>query len=206
MDYDAFTGGVIPGGLRNKDEIKILVCYLLLQVGEPLSKEMVTEAILYDGLANYFEIGEAIHDLVRRENVQSDIMDDQEMLSLTPNGQHIAHKLRRDLPRTVRERAVKSALYMLSRERNERENRVEILTEESGTYVRCSVLDGETELMQLKLFVGDAMQAEQVKNAFYDQPGLVYSAAIATLTDDDKMLREMLNDKLNPEYKEILEI
>lgn len=204
MDYDAFTGGIAPGGLRNKDEIKILVCYLLLQVGTPLSKDMVTQAILYDSLANYFEIGDAIYDLVRRKNVKSDLVNDQEILSLTPNGRNIAEKLRRDLPLSVRERAVKAALRMLTRERNERENRVELLTEESGIYVRCSVLDGETELMQLKLFVGDAIQAEQVKNAFYDQPGLVYSAAIATLTDDYKMLSKMLNDKLNPEYKEIV--
>ncbi len=205
MEYDAFSGGVAPGGLRSKDEIKILVCYLLLQVGTPLRKDTVFEAILYDGLANYFEIGEAVHDLVRRGNVVCELVGDEELLSLTQNGRDIAHRLRRDLPRTVRERAVKAALRMLARERNERENRVEILTREDGVHVRCTVLDGGLEMMQLTLFVGDDLQAQQVREAFYDQPGLVYAASVAALTDDHKMLRDILNDKVDPSFKEILE-
>ena len=35
MAYDAFTGGVEPGGLRSKDEIRILLCYLLASVPAP---------------------------------------------------------------------------------------------------------------------------------------------------------------------------
>ena len=29
MEYDAFTGGVAPGGLRSKSDIRILICYML---------------------------------------------------------------------------------------------------------------------------------------------------------------------------------
>ena len=29
MEYDAFTGGVVPGGLRSKSDIRILICYML---------------------------------------------------------------------------------------------------------------------------------------------------------------------------------
>jgi len=204
MEYDAFSGGLAPGGLRNKDEIKILICYLLHQVDRPLKKELVIEALLYDGLANYFEVGEAIYDLVRRENIVSKIIGDEETLSLTPNGQNIALRLERDLPRSVREKAVKTALRMLTRERNERENRVSISSGENGISVTCTVLDGEAELMKLSLLVGDKLQADQVKNAFYDQPGLLYAAVISTLTGDQSMLRKMLNDRLPEGYTDYL--
>ena len=29
MDFDALTGGVEPGGLRVKNDIRLLICYLL---------------------------------------------------------------------------------------------------------------------------------------------------------------------------------
>ena len=38
MQNDAFTAGVEPGGLQSKDEIRILLCYLLTSVGVPLHK------------------------------------------------------------------------------------------------------------------------------------------------------------------------
>ncbi len=37
MEYDAFTGGVAPGGLRSKSDIRILICYMLKSVNAPLS-------------------------------------------------------------------------------------------------------------------------------------------------------------------------
>ena len=39
MEYDAFIGGIEPGGLRNKNEIRILLCYLVNSIGAPLSRE-----------------------------------------------------------------------------------------------------------------------------------------------------------------------
>ena len=38
MEYDAFTGGVAPGGLRSKSDIRILICYMLKSVNAPLSR------------------------------------------------------------------------------------------------------------------------------------------------------------------------
>ena len=37
MEYDAFTGGVAPGGLRSKSDIRILICYMLKSVNAPLT-------------------------------------------------------------------------------------------------------------------------------------------------------------------------
>ena len=39
MEFDAFTGGVEPGGLRTKNQIRILICYLLSSVDAPLSRQ-----------------------------------------------------------------------------------------------------------------------------------------------------------------------
>lgn len=54
MAYDAFTAGVEPGGLRTRDEIRILLCYLLTSVNAPLSREDILQSVQGLGLANYF--------------------------------------------------------------------------------------------------------------------------------------------------------
>ena len=49
---DAFTAGVEPGGLTNLQEIRILLCYMLHTVGQPVPRDAVTEIIIGGGMAN----------------------------------------------------------------------------------------------------------------------------------------------------------
>ena len=55
MAFDTFDEGINPGGMRSKNEIKTLICYLYNSVKENIDKGIVIQAILKQGLANYFE-------------------------------------------------------------------------------------------------------------------------------------------------------
>ena len=63
MDLNAFTAGVEPGGLTHGYEIKILVCYLLDQIGAGMTFTQISDALLHRGLVNYFELANALSDL-----------------------------------------------------------------------------------------------------------------------------------------------
>ena len=52
MEFDAFTGGVEPGGLRTKNQIRILICYLLSSVDAPLSRQDIIGIMQDNGLSN----------------------------------------------------------------------------------------------------------------------------------------------------------
>ena len=69
MAYDAFTGGVEPGGLRSKDEIRILLCYLLASVPAPLSRDDILTIMQENGFANYFEVTDSLSELEENGNV-----------------------------------------------------------------------------------------------------------------------------------------
>ena len=60
MDKDAFTGGVDPGGLWTKNDIRILICYILASVNAPLTGEDISGIMQGKALANYFETGDAL--------------------------------------------------------------------------------------------------------------------------------------------------
>ena len=65
MEFDAFDEGIELGGLRNRDEIRLLICYILRAVDAPISKQNLNDSMLQDGLANYFEINQAISELLK---------------------------------------------------------------------------------------------------------------------------------------------
>ena len=183
MEYDAFDAGIELGGLRNRDDIRLLVCYLLKSVEAPMTRQMLNDAMQEDGLANYFEVGQAIEELLKTGNITADIADDEEVLSVTDKGREAAELLQTSLPRTVREKAVNSAIRLTTRAKIERENKIEVKKEENGGYnITFTLFDRDTELMKLSIFVADSLQLEQVKQNFIDDPVKVYSTIITSLT------------------------
>lgn len=178
--YDAFTEGIEPGGLRNRNEIKTLICYLVAHLDTPITKSQLNDIICEEGLANYFELNQALSEVVENGNIQAADSDDPE-LYITGIGKQNTQTLEKDLPYTVRESALNAAVRLQTRLRREREHRIEITRLEKGCNITMSVLDGEDELMTVTIFVADYEQALSVKEKFLSDPVNVYSNIVALL-------------------------
>ncbi len=188
-----FSDGVRPGGLYDSREIKVLICYMLSGISEPLSRETVTE-ILTDGeMANLFEISAAIDDLTARGNLKETA---DGLLILTDAGRTSAEQLYDLIPYTLRDRSQKAAMKLLARARNEREADVTITPLERGVAVTCSIDKSDAPMMAFTLRVTDEAMAKTVRERFLDNPTAFYRALIALSTgdftdDDGKMIVEM---------------
>ncbi len=178
--YDAFTEGVEPGGLRNRNEIKTLICYLVSHLDTPITKGQLNNIICEEGLANYFELNQALSEVVENGNVRTGDGEDPE-LYITEIGKQNTSTLEKDLPYTVRESALNAAVKLQIRLRREREHRIEITQLEKGCNITMSVLDGEDELMTVTIFVADYDQALAVKEKFLSDPVSIYSNIISQL-------------------------
>ena len=180
--FDALNEGVAPGGLTNRGDIKMLICYMLKAVGQPVSKAMIGEVVQEEEIANYFEAMNAISELLEIGNLSETTEDGEEILSLTERGSNAVDVVQDDIPKTVRESAVKSLVHFLTRERNARENEVEITRLPDGGYnVTFKLMDRESPMMELTMYVADRDQAEILRNNFVDDPAKVYSAVLAAL-------------------------
>ncbi len=183
MEYDAFDAGIELGGLRSRDDIRLLICYLLKSVDVPMTRQMLNDAMQEDGLANFFEVGQAIEELLKTGNITADILDEDEVVTVTEKGREAAELLQTSLPRTVREKAVNSAIRLVTRAKVERENKIEVRKEDDGGYtITFTLFDRGTELMKLSVYVVDSLQLEQVKQNFINDPVKVYSSIITSLT------------------------
>lgn len=191
MKQDAFSAGVEPGGLWHKNDIRILLCYILASVGAPLARQDLTWIIQEKGLANYFEVEDALATLQTQGNV-SQTQDGY--CTVTPAGKEIAHNLDATLPLSVREKALEAAFSMLSHARAQRENRVDIQETEQGWQITCHVSGGEMDLMAVSLYVPDKGQAEMVRERFYQGPEKFYHLVLAALTGDMGLAKEFFKE------------
>lgn len=187
MRQDAFTGGVEPGGLWNKNDIRILLCYLLASVDAPLSGEDIEKIVQERSLANYFEVRDALAALEQLGNVARVA---EGLYTVTQAGREIADSLDATLPLSVRDKALEAAFLLLAQARAERENRVETRKTDRGYQVTCHVSGGETELMSIRLYVPDRTQAEMVKRNFHRDPGAVYRLLLYSLAGENELLRD----------------
>ncbi len=190
MDFDAFTGGIAPGGLRSKSDIRILICYILKSVQAPLSGEDIIHILQEKALANYFEANDALSALESLGNIRR---EEDGTYVLEPQGESIADSLDVLLPLSVRDKAVSAALNMLASAKVERENTVTTQRLENGYNVTCHISGGDMELMKLSVYVPDLYQARVVKKNFHRDPQRVYNLLLAALTGDDELTKDILN-------------
>ena len=160
MAFNTFDEGIAPGGLRSKNEIKILICYLYNTVNDKMSQSLVVEAIRSDELANFFEIVVAFEELITDGNLEkSDVIDGEQTYVITNNGRVIAMQLETTLAHTVKQKSYNCALRLLSERRTARENHVEIRKTENGFEVDCRVSGGEVTLLEFTLYAPNGHRA-----------------------------------------------
>ncbi len=181
VKFDAFAGGIEIGGLRSMLEIKILICYILDSVKTPMTRNQICDVLQKTGLVNFFDANSAIDQLLESETLKEEEYVGEAHLVITPKGSNSAKELEKQLLPGVRDRAVKTALNMITRARSERENNVEIKKVENGYDVIFVIESNGDRLLSLTLNVADEWQAEQLKDGFLNDPGALYSDIINRL-------------------------
>ena len=193
MAFDTFDEGINLGGMRSKNEIKTLICYLYNSVKENMDKGIVIQAILKQGLANYFETSSAFDDLVMNGNlIPAD--DEHKTYSLTKNGAEIAKQLDSTVAYTIKEKAYACAVKLLAEKNIEFEYKVNIMKNDNGFTVECSVSGGDMELMKLDIYAPEMEQALILKKNFLDNPKKAYKIMLALLTKDKETVGEALEE------------
>lgn len=183
MKLHGFSAGVEPGGLHEDYEIKILICYLLSALKDPLSKSQMNEVLTGNGLVNYFQFADALEELVQDGHIKviEEMRPEGEFYRLLPKGKMTALEFERSLPLTVREKSVNSALQIQKKARLRSQNKAEIEKTKDGYIVTCLMKDIGSDLLQLSLFVPTKEQAERVKERFLDDPEILYRSVLDSL-------------------------
>ena len=176
-EFDAFSEGIEPGGLRSRTQIKLLLTFLVSRLQEPMSESKLLESLQLHGLANYFETSQAIEELIESGNLTRA----DSLVYLTPKGELSVDELSQELPKSVKETALADALKLQLLEKREGENTVDFQKTDNGYYVTFRVNHKGETLMELSVYAADFEQAQQLKMNFLKDPSHVYSTVAAAL-------------------------
>lgn len=193
MEYDAFDAGIDPGGLRKRSDVRLLICYIIHSINEPMRKDVIITVMQKNGIANYFEILDAFNDMYNKKNI---LLTDPEkdLYFLSKSGRLIANNLVDELPTSIKERAVASVMDILLKEKSERENIVNINKINTGYMVDCHISGGESDLFSFQMYVPDSKQARLVKKNFQSNAEMIYKTMVATITNDADFAEETLKE------------
>lgn len=181
MERDAVSAGVSEvGGLFSTAEIKILICYIASSIDKPIPGKMLANTLHYEGIANCFEVNDAIDSLCKNGHLQL-VDKEDDTYTITKSGRSIAETLKTSIAYSVKDRAYNAAVKMVARFRNAKESDIKITKENGKTFITCSALDGEEPFMSVKLLVADEEQALYIKERFLND-NTIYSKIIEILT------------------------
>ena len=192
MKFDAFSAGITPGGLRSKNDIKLLICYILSSIKAGLSKEDLVSVLQENSLANYFEINSAISELLKSKNIES-TEENSNLYTVTDSGKIVSSQLYSSLPIAIRDKALNATIKLLAKIKRETENTVSIKEIENGYQLNCKISGGDVDLLSFSLYVPDRLQADMVKENFQSNPDIIYECVLAILTKDKNLAKDILN-------------
>lgn len=185
MEKDATSAGIEQiGGLFSTAEIRILICYILSAIKDPVPADMLSNLLHYEGIANAFEVSDAITSLYNNGML---LLADKKLdaYTVTDKGREIAETLKTSLSMTVRDRACTAAIKMMVRFKNANNTEIEILHEDNSTYIQCSALEQNKPFVSVKLLVADDSQAQCIKERFLNHSSEIYSGIIELITKYD---------------------
>ena len=160
-----FTAGVVPGGLTETSQIKILICYVAASLPGPLSGDGLLESLSGKGYANYFECAGALSELLEAGHIE---IDDNGRYNITNSGREIASLLADDVALTVRERVLGYAQVIAKREVNMQSCRAYISRTDKGWKLRGTVSDSNGEIFALEAVFPSVESAQRARDRFLD--------------------------------------
>ena len=182
MERDAVSAGVSEiGGLFSVAEIRILICYILSSIKDPVPGRSLADVLHFEGIANVFAVNDSIAALCKSGHVKS-FNEAEDTYVITDRGRETAETLKTSLPYSVKDRAYSAALRMVSRFNHSKETDIKISREGNRTFITCTAIDGIDPFMSVKLMVTDEEQAMFIKEKFINDPSKIYSHLIDLLT------------------------
>jgi len=178
LKFDAYTYGIEDGGLRSKGDINMIICYTVSNCPSKLTGKIITDALVEGGIANYFEVADAISKIKERGLFTE---DEEGYLTATAECKKLTDMIEKDLPLSVREKSIKYSAKLATIDLYKKENKVEITELEKSVDITMHITDKGTDYMVLKLNVPTRAQAELIKEKFIENPVKIYDNLINSI-------------------------
>ncbi len=161
------------------NSVKILICYLLHNLGEKINSDEMYDIAVEPGIINYFYYNEAIEELLVNDTIYSDVDDaGNTCFSLSEKGEIFVKDFSSYVERSFRNRLMYSAMQYRAKKLQNASLTLDYEDADNGCRLICSISDGSKSLVELKLFTGNRTQAELIGERISDNPSSFYQDII----------------------------
>ena len=174
--------------LKDKNDIKIFILYLMRHVGRPLDFVSINDIVVQDGYVGYFDFVECFAELLEAGNIEEmagEGKEGDEIYRVTEQGAYVVDTLDSRIINNIKEKSLKSALRFLSFKERGAKVKFDFGTLKNGRFeADCVISEKDEEIMHVTLTLESANQLEKIRHNFNDKPEVVYRGILAVLTGE----------------------
>lgn len=171
------------GYIHDIVDVKVLILYVLSGAEEPVSAQTIYEFCYQDDLLSYFDVQQAIPEMVRTGHLEETAED---RYVITEKGREAARLTQDSLAFTVRQRARLAVERYHHNLRRERLLRTDIRKDENGGFVVTMAMDDPRGcIMNLELTAPTLRQARRLEAAYRKNAEIVYRSVMIGLLEEE---------------------
>ncbi len=162
--------------------INILICCLLYKSENEISTDDLYEIAVSSGIINYFSFQESLNHLITNKLITVS----GNKYVLLENGISCATTLKKYAPKSFRDKILLYSVRYFSREKLKKELVVNYEALDVGCYVIIRYKDREHDMMNLKIYAPDMIQAKKIGDRVYLDPSGFYGKIMNLVLSDEE--------------------
>lgn len=182
MNQDSRFDRIAPENMFDSGDLKVLICYLLATVGEPVPATETAQLFHYEGISNYFDVQTAFYDLEQDGHIEQSA-GGKDLYRVSEKGRVLSHTLKESVSPILRDKVYHAVVKMLARYKYERDTDITIAKQPGGYLLTCRMMSGETTLCSYSILLPNEAQANALKEQILTDPKYYYDAFIRLLTE-----------------------
>lgn len=171
--------------LRDKNDIKIFILYLLHNIDQPMEFTDINDIVVQDGVVGAIEFAECFAELLDAGHVLELIEGGVGYYVISDQGIQIAETLSSELLGFIKNKSLKSALRLISFKKGGNHIETSCRSRADGKFdFTCRIVGKTDNLLEIKIAAENESQLELMKYNFDDHPEVVYRGVMAILTGE----------------------
>lgn len=175
---------IVPNDFFDSGDLKVLICYMLNSIKEPVPATETAQLFHYEGISNYFDTQTAIYDLEKNGYIVQSSKKD--MFTVTQKGADLSNTLKENISSTLRTKVYNAVVKMLTRYKAERDTDIQIEQKSGGYLLTYKVSAGTETLVSFSIMLPNMSQATALKEQILKDPKYYCDSFINLLTEDLK--------------------
>ncbi|MDR1734859.1 MAG: DUF4364 family protein [Oscillospiraceae bacterium] len=180
MPPDAFfTENTPPGGVVSREELRLLLLFLSGATALPLTFEAAVQAVIGEGIANWFEFTGTLRSLIGEGKIEAAGCGGGIQLTVSPAMKDVCLRESVHLPERIRSKALFAAERYLEQEMQDADRYFTMLPlPDGGFYVTLRQGEGADMLMRITLYCADYDQTVRLREKFLADPEALFGQVL----------------------------